>query len=231
MSPAGARSSGAGQQPATPEPVRRWLAGVVRTARWHRRLLAAGLLAGAFALALDTLAPPAPSTVPVVTAARDLPGGQPLATRDLTVARLPAEAVPAGAIRSTHRLVGATLVSAVRAGEVVTDVRVVGRESVRALPGDLVATPVRIGDADVVNLLSAGDVVDVLAAGADPGEDARLVAANARVLVVPTRASDAFGDSLGEGALVVLATSPATAARLAGAAVTERLSVVLRGDA
>jgi hypothetical protein len=73
-------------------------------------------------------------------------------------------------------------------------------------------------------------VVDILAAAAagDPTE-ARLVAAAARVLSVPRATTSGLGAATGDGALLLLATTPTTASRLAAAAVTDRLSVVVRG--
>jgi hypothetical protein len=50
------------------------------------------------------------------------------------------------------------------------------------------------------------------------------------VLVVPRAAPDRLGLGSGEGALLLVATTPPTAARLAAAAVTDRLSVVIRGQ-
>jgi hypothetical protein len=98
-----------------------------------------------------------------------------------------------------------------------------------------VQVPVRIADPDAVALLRPGDVVDVLGAGApDQGggspftTSARLLASSVRVVTVP-RAPGSVTAVAGDGALVLLATSTTTAARLAGAAVTDRLSVVLRG--
>jgi hypothetical protein len=112
-------------------------------------------------------------------------------------------------------------------------VRLVGAAAVDRLGPGLVAAPVRIADAESVGLLGPGDVVDVLAAGA-PGDgstagQARLVAAAVRVVTVPRPSTTAFGTSMSEGSLLVLATTSQTAARLAGAAVTDRLSVVVRG--
>jgi hypothetical protein len=49
------------------------------------------------------------------------------------------------------------------------------------------------------------------------------------VVTLPQSSDDPLGVAISEGSLVVLATSAETAARLAGAAVTDRLSVVLRG--
>jgi hypothetical protein len=101
------------------------------------------------------------------------------------------------------------------------------RQKERARPPvALVSAPVRIADAATVRLLRPGDRVDVIAAAASPaedGEDARVVAAGARVAEVP-RVREPSPDG---GALVVLSVPRATAAVLAGAAATSRLAVVL----
>jgi Flp pilus assembly protein CpaB len=217
-------------QPVTPEPVRRWLRDVMRTAQWHRRVLAAALLAAAMAVGLNVLAPPAADTEPVLAAARDLAPGRPLTPDDVEVVQRPADQLPTGALVSVAEAAGSTLLTGMRAGELLIDVRLAGEAAVGSLPDGQVATPVRIADPTAVRLLSPGDVIDVLAAGAPdgPGGDARLVASAVRVMTVPRPAEDAWGANLGDGALVLLATTPSTAARLAGAAVTDRLSFVLR---
>jgi hypothetical protein len=105
---------------------------------------------------------------------------------------------------------------------------------------ELVAAPIRIADAGAAALLEPGDVIDVLAAdgvGGTDGEadagsmarEARLVASDVRVVAVPHDDESALagGGDLGEGALVVLATTSQTAARLASAAVTARLSLTI----
>jgi len=57
-----------------------------------------------------------------------------------------------------------------------------------------------------------------------------LLASAVRVLTVPRAdSSSGLGDLGSDGALVVLTTTSTTASRLAGAAVTDRLSLVLRG--
>ena len=130
-------------------------------------------------------------------------------------------------------LAGRVLAGPVRAGEPITDVRLVGRSLLEGYGERLVAAPVRIADAESARLLRAGDVIDVLAAtaAAESGAgEARLVAAGVRVVVVPLVEESALGGgSFGEGALVVLATSPETATRLASAAVTSRLSLTISG--
>lgn len=212
---------------------RAWLRDLVRAARWHRRLLAAGLFAGSVAFGLQVLAPPPPPTVPAVVAARDLPAGARLGPDHLDVARVPAGTLPDGAARAVAEVSGATLLSGVRRGELLTDVRLVGPAGVAGLGAGLVATPVRIADAEAARLVRPGAVVDVLAAGGGMeggAVTARLVAAAVRVLAVPTAVDgDGFGGNQ-DGALVLLATTDETAARLAGAAVTDRLSLVLRGQ-
>ncbi|MEU6542714.1 hypothetical protein [Streptomyces sp. NPDC046859] len=87
-----------------------------------------------------------------------------------------------------------------------------------------VSAPVRIADAATVRLLRPGDRVDVIAAEEHgPGGDAEVVARGVRVAEVP-EPLDAAGES---GALVVLSVPRPTAARLAGASATARLSVTL----
>lgn len=212
------------------DPVGRWLIDLTVAAQWHRRLLAAGLLAGSMAFGLHALAPPPPPTVAVVSAARDLPAGSTLAAADLAVARVDPAHVPDGTLSRPAQARGRTLVAAARRGELLTDVRLVGHGLLADLDAGLVATPVRIADADSVRLLRPGSVVDVLAAGGagDTTEPARLVASAVRVLTVPRADDAALGRSWGDGAMVLLGTTPSTAARLAGAAVSQRLSVVVR---
>jgi pilus assembly protein CpaB len=211
--------------------VPRWLRELPRAIRRHRRLLAAGLLAGSVALGMNALAPPPPPSVPVLVAAHDLAAGERLAAADVTTVRWDPGAVPDGALPDAGAAHGRTVVSAVRRGEPLTDLRLMGPAAVDGLGPGLVAVPVRVADADEVRLVRPGDLVDVLAAGADgAGSSARLVASAVRVLTAPRTPSNRFGGELGSGGLVLLATSSQTAARLAGAAVTDRVSLVLRGQ-
>jgi Flp pilus assembly protein CpaB len=214
---------------ATPARLERWLRELRRAVAWRRRLLVAGLLAGSMAFALHALAPPPPPGVQVLVAARDVAAGATLQSRDLRVESRPVGSVPHGSLRAPSDASGRPVVSAVRRGEVLTDVRLVGSAVLRGLGPGLVAAPVRVADAETVALLATGDVVDVLAANAEGGIEARLVAAGVRVLSVPRTSTSRFGAGLSDGALLLLATSSPTAARLAAAAVTDRLSVVVRG--
>ena len=217
---------------AVTSPVDRWLRELRRAVAWRRRLLAAGLAAGSVAFAIQALAPPPPAGTDIVVAARDLSAGTVLSAGDLQLAHRPTRDVPRGAVRSTAAATGRPVSSAVRRGEVLTDVRLVGPGALRGLAAGTVAAPVRIADAESAALLRPGDVVDLLAASAVPDAptgEARLVASAVRVLLAPRQQRSGLTAGVGNGALLLVATSSSTAARLAAAVVTDRLSVVLRG--
>lgn len=188
----------------------------------HRVLLSAGLAAGSVATAVTALAPAAAPTTAVVVAAHDLAAGAPLRSDDLRTVDLPADAAPSGALSDPAAAVGRLVPGPVRAGEPLTDVRLLGPALLP--PGSEVATPVRVADRATSALVRPGDVVDVLSAAPEGAAAATTVATGVRVLSVPLADDDAA-----EGALLVLAATRSAAARLAAAAVTGRLSVVVHG--
>jgi Flp pilus assembly protein CpaB len=188
----------------------------------HRVLLSAGLAAGSVATAVTALAPAAAPTTAVVVAARDLTAGVPLGSGDVRTVELPTGAVPSGALDDPATAIGRLVPGPVRAGEPLTDVRLLG--SGLLPPGSEVATPVRVAERATGALVRAGDVVDVLSAAPDGSAPATTVVTAVRVLSVPLA-----DDDPGEGALLVLAATRSAAARLAAAAVTGRLSVVVHG--
>jgi Flp pilus assembly protein CpaB len=193
-----------------------------RVVRRHRAVLAGGLVFAAVAAALPSLAPAPVATVTVVTAAHDLAPGVPLASDDVRTAELPRSLAPQGILTASQQVVGRSVAGRVRRGEALTDVRLLGSGLIGTR--GLVAAPVRLADPATAGLLHAGDRVDVLATPtqASAAADATTVATGLQVLAVP-----APGDSDPDGALVVLAARPETAARLAGAAVASRLSVTV----
>ena len=185
--------------------------------RWRRRLhvallrrrraLAALLLLLAVAAALRAVAPPAPATVPVAVAARDLAAGRVLAAGDVVVERR--ARAPAGAL-AVEDADGSTLAGPVREGEALTDARVTGPGLAAGFPGD-VTVPVRIPDPGVVRLLRVGDEVDVLASarggpGADDPAGAHRVASG-RVAALPPDDDGGVGTAP-PGLLVLLAVPP-----------------------
>jgi Flp pilus assembly protein CpaB len=209
------------------------------------------MAAGAVASALSVLAPEPPTTVRVLAAGHDLTAGQPLAPGDVATVELPPAAVPDGVFVSDDSPVGQILASPVRRGEPLTDRRFVGPSLLAGFGDGLVAVPVRLADPGVLAVLRPGDLIDVLAArpAGDPtladsptGPDhasppglAAVVAAGVRVIAVPATGAN-VEDSLGaaspvlggDGALVILATTPQAAQRLAAAAVTSSLSAIIR---
>lgn len=194
------------------------------------RGLVAGSCAGvAVVAALPVLAPGAPATVPVLTAARDLRWGVPLQAGDLAVTQVPAAAVPDGTLSRPADARGRLLASPARRGEPITDVRLVG-PGLLSDPG-VVAVGVRIADAGLAALLQPGAVVDVLVARGDDFDraaglsTAEVVAGAVRVLAVPAARRAGL-----DGALVLVAATEAQAARLAAAGAAGRLSVTLRPD-
>lgn len=205
----------------------------------HRRLLAAVLVAATVAFGLETLAPPPPPQRQVLVAARDLAAGSTVNAADVTARGYPIAAVPSGALVAPADAVGRTVGGPVRRGEVLVDARLVGRALAGRLGNGRVAAPVRVGDASAVALLRPGDVVDLVAAAPTAASDptavtgpaasraprARTLASRVTVLAVPT-SERAFS---ADGALLLVAVDPETALALAGAAVSARLSVVLRG--
>lgn len=193
----------------------------------HRRLLAAGLAAASVALAITALRPAPAPTTDVVVAAHDLAAGDTLGVSDVRTAALPPDAVPDGTFDDGDAVAGQVLAAPLRRGEPLTDVRLVGAASLRGYGKGKVGTPVRVADPGIADLLRPGSVVDVLAvptaAGLQATGPAKVVAKGVRVVSVPTARDSATQ----QGTLVVLATTPKQAARLARGTSGARLSVTL----
>lgn len=200
-------------------PARRRIRAVRHQLRRRRRLVAALLVAAAVLAGLRTVAPPAPDTVAVLVAARDLPSGALLEDGDLVRRDFPAGLAPPGA---TGAAAGRVLAAPVRRGEVLTDVRLVGPVLADAVPGETVL-PVRLPDAGMATLLRAGDEVDLLAT--DPGTgETTVVARDVTVLATPTGVPDGPAGGSG-GALVVVGASATEAIAIAGAGLAQYLTV------
>lgn len=193
-----------------------------RTVLSRRRPIAASCAAVAVVAGVQAVRPPAAETVPVTVASRDLVSGTVLTADDVAVARLPPDAVPDGV--DTHA-VGRTLAAPIRRGEPVTDVRLVAPTLVAGYPGR-VALPVRIADADVVGLLRVGDRVDLVAADPRAGR-ASYVAFDVPVLALPSPGEQHTGSGSPSGRLLVVAVPPGDVDRIAVAAATALLSIVI----
>lgn len=195
-----------------------------RTVTWHRRLVAGGLAAGAVALTIHTLEPSPDPGVAVVTAAHDLPGSARLAQDDVTITRVPEDAVPDGAVSPTADIAGKQVSGPLRAGEIITDMRLMGAALLDGWGPNLAAVPVRIADPAAARLARPGDVLDIIAADVSGAGGAQVLASDVPVLAVPPANESAV---VGDGALLVVAATADQARELAGAAVTSRLSIAL----
>lgn len=207
---------------------------VRRTLRRNRRAVAAAA-AGLSILTLGTaLQPEPPATRPVVVAAGQLGAGHRLALADLAVARVPEAVLPDGAPVHPEALVGRVLAAPLSRGEVVAPSRLVGSTAFAAVPAGTSPMPIRFADPGAARLLSAGQRVDVLAAGS-LSEDglggpatAQVVAEDALVLaVVETGEASAMGGGGSQEPLVVLAVGPGAALALAAAQAQDHLSFTM----
>ncbi|HET6740135.1 MAG TPA: hypothetical protein VFH76_14415 [Kribbella sp.] len=194
---------------------------LIRAARWHRRLLAGAAAAAAVYFGLLALSPAPPPTVKVVAAAHDLTGGAVPAHGDLRTVDLPAGTVPSGALRPDSELTTRVLSGPVRAGEPLTDARFLAPP---AVPSGSVAYPVRVDDADITTLLRVGDHLSLYAAAGTTADAATLLARSVAVVALPEPRS------MTSGALIVVATTPDVAARLAQAGANSRITVAMTPD-
>lgn len=186
-----------------------------------RRALAGALFVLATVLALLPSTAEAGPRRPVVTATRDLASGATVRARDIEVRKLPESAVAGGALDAVGAASGKRLAGAVRKGEQLTDARLV--EGIRTGHGR-VAVPVRLADPAVAELLHAGSVVDVLAAGHGTGAGGHPLARAAKVVTVPERRSGHDG----HGKLVVLALPAGSAHHVAASSLEGEVTVTLR---
>jgi len=167
--------------------------------------------------------------MPVLVTAHDQVGGEVLDEGDVEVVRVPAGSVPAHAFTSVVDVPRRPLVGPKRAGIVLTDLDVIGPGLLARYGTGVVALPVRIADAASLAYVRVGDRIDLIAAGTvptagGPSGETSIVASSVAVVAVAPADSTATG----EGGLLVVATTSATARAIAGAAITSRVSVALR---
>jgi Flp pilus assembly protein CpaB len=167
---------------------------------------------------------PPPPTVPVWTAAHDLPGGAVLGADDLVRRSFTPGSVPGDRVTSPADVVGRTLAAPVAAGVPLTRTAVVGDGWLHDRPG-LSAVPVRVTDPAVVPLLHAGDRVVLVAADPQRPDDAEMLG-DATVLAVPAPRQDISGDGALPGRLVVVGVAPENASRVAATGASRFLTVV-----
>src|SRR3954453_811296 len=167
----------------------------------HRRLLGSAFAAVAVWLVVSAATDPPAGTVPVWTAAHDLPTGTVLSRGDLVRTGYAPGSVPAAAAHTLTGVVGRTVATPLGAGEPLTAAHLAGATALSGYPGRS-AVAVRIPDADVVSLLSPGQRVTLVASDPQGGSEPERVVEDAAVLAVP-HASSAVGAGALGGRLVV----------------------------
>jgi Flp pilus assembly protein CpaB len=190
-----------------------------------RRIAAAALVVLAAVAALRS--DPHGDRVDVVVALRDLSPGAALTAQDVGVQRRPATTVPDGAQADAEQVLGATLTGAARRGEILTDVRLLGSRAAEAAAGpDARIVPLDLPDTALLDLVRAGDVVDVLAAdttgaaGAEPRP--HVIAAGAVVVLVSEKQT---GPGAAGERVVLLALPARSANDVAGAGLTQAVTL------
>jgi len=197
---------------------------------WSRTIAARRVAAGALVVlaAIAALRPdPSAGHADVVVAARDLTPGVQLTADDVIVESRSATTIPDGAQTDPATLIGATLAGPTRRGEVLTDVRLLGARLAEAVAGpDARVVPLHVADPALLELVRAGDVVDVLAVeshgvGERDGLRPRVVARGAIVVLAsPTTKAPGGGDG------VVLVALPAQEAiEAAGASLSQAVTL------
>ncbi|AOT02011.1 Flp pilus assembly protein CpaB [Arthrobacter sp. U41] len=194
------------------------------------------LLCLAAGLTVQQLTPAPADTVPAFAAARDLPAGKMLGPDDLTVLSVPRSLVPAGSYGSTDSLQGTQLAVALRKGQLLSDSQLLGPGLLAGSPPGSAAVPLRMADPASIQLLSPGQLVNVVMTngnGFDQPATSHVLAAAVPVLWTSGQASEA-GQWLAAGeteGLMVVAADAEQARRLAGASNQGKLYFVLVGAA
>jgi pilus assembly protein CpaB len=181
----------------------------------HRRTLAVLAAVAAVLSAVTATATPGPPTALVVRATSPVEPGSIIQAGHVRLEAVAEAAVPEDSVRDPVEVVGRRALAGIPVGQVLTRHSTV---SGRSVPAGRLLAPVRLADPEVVGLLRPGDRLDVLSA--DATGIARTLARNVRVVSVPAAAEEAR--------LILIDVDPATAASLAGAAVTGQVSIALR---
>lgn len=191
-----------------------------------RRVIAAGLVLLAVALAVRAPQARGAPTVPVLVAARDLAPGVTLGAGDVRVAQAPESLRPPAALTAADQVAGRVLAGAASTGEPITRARLVGPENSQLATGDrdAVAVPVRLADPAVAALLAPGARVDVVTVSPDNGPEPILLAGEATVVTVRPDDDPANTD---QGRLVVIAVPRATATRVAAVSLGQPVAITL----
>ena len=140
----------------------------------NRRLAVALLLCIAAGITVQQLTPAPDETVGAVAAARDLPAGKTLDAADLAVLNIPPGLLPGGSFGDSAALQGKQLAVPLREGQLISDSQLLGPGLLAGSPPGSAAVPLRMADPSSVQLVSPGQLINVVMSG-DNGFDRRAV--------------------------------------------------------
>ena len=169
-----------------------------------------------------------------LAAARDLPAGSSLAPADVAEVQVPPGMIAAGSLEATAEAAGKQLAAPLRKGQLVTDTQLLGPGLLAGTPPGSAAVPLRMADPSSIQLVSPGQLVNVVLTSANGYDQqaASEVLATAVPVLWTSGQGGKTGEWLGTGeteGLIVVAADPGQAARLAGASTQGKLFFVLVG--
>jgi len=194
--------------------------------------MAALLLCIPAGVTVQQLAPAPADTVLAFAAAADLPAGKTLEPGDVSAIGIPPGMAPSGSPGSEAEFEGKQLAAPLRRGQLLTDAQVLGPGLLAGSPAGTAAVPLRMADPASIQLVSPGQLVNVVLTGGNgfdqPGESQVLAEA------VPVLWTSGQGGKAGSwlatadtDGLIVVAAAADQARRLAGASTQGKLFFVL----
>lgn len=200
----------------------------------NRRLSVALLLCIAAGITVHQLTPPPADTVTALAAARDLPAGAAMVVSDLEEVQIPPGMMTSGSLQKSGDATGRQLAAPLRKGQLVTDAQLLGPGLLAGTPPGSAAVPLRMADPSSIQLVSPGQLVNVVLTRANgyDQQSASEVLASAVPVLWTSGQGGKTGQWLGTGetdGLIVVAADPEQAARLAGASTQGRLFFMLVG--
>lgn len=148
--------------------------------------------------------------------------------------QVPPGLMPAGSLRLNAEAEGRQLAAPLRKGQLITDAQLLGPGLLAGTPPGSAAVPLRMADPSSIQLVSPGQLVNVVLTGAtsyDQQAPSEVLATAVPVLWTSGQGGKT-GEWLGTGetdGLIVVAADPGQAARLAGASMQGKLFFVLVG--
>ena len=190
------------------------------------------LLCVAAGIAVQQLTPAPADTVSALAAVRDLPAGKILDAGDVAVLNIPHGLLPDGSFNHPAAIQGKQLAAALRQGQLLSDSQLLGPGLLAGRPPGSSAVPLRMADPASIQLLSPGQLVNVVISGGngfDQPATSEVLAAAVPVLWTSAQGGKA-GQWLATGetdGLMVVAADADQSRRLAGASTQGKLFFVL----